>query len=121
MEAARREAETRGGVLEVLFVVCHACVGGRSSFFDLVVCRIRTFNVVIRSTYLQMSSIRGTSMSGNSDTKVCRHSKNHVVKIGLSGQNLATFRLVADMSPTLPTKSLLIHDNVCRLTHSAIG
>ena len=73
-------------------------------FFDLAVCRILTFNVGIRSTYLRISSVRGPSMSGKSDTKVSRHTKNHVAKIGMSGQNLATFRLVADMSPTLPAK-----------------
>ena len=50
-------------------------------------------------------SVFGPSMSGNSDTKVCRHKKNHVAKIGLSGQKWATFRLVADMSPTLPAKA----------------
>jgi len=43
-------------------------------------------------------------MSGNSNTKVSRHTKNHVAKIGLSGQNLATCWHVADMSPTLPAK-----------------
>ena len=37
-------------------------------------------------------------MSGNSDTTVSRHTKNHVAKIGLSGQNLATFRHVADIT-----------------------
>ena len=87
------EAATGGGVLEVLRV-------GGPLFFELAVCRIRTFNVGIRSTYLRISSVRGPSMSGNSDTKVSRHTKNHVAKIGLSGQNLATFRHVADMSPT---------------------
>ena len=71
---------------------------------DLAVCRIRTFNVGIRPTYLQMSSVRGPSMSGNRDTKVSRHTKNNVAKIGLTGQNLVTCRHVADMSPTLPAK-----------------
>jgi hypothetical protein len=75
-------------------------------FFDLAVCTISTFNVGIRSTYQQMSSVCGQSMSGNSDTKMCPHSKNHVAKIGLSGQNLATFCHVADMSPTLPNQVL---------------
>jgi hypothetical protein len=39
-------------------------------------------------------------MSENPDKKGCRHAQNHVANIGLSGQNLATFRRVADMSPT---------------------
>ena len=73
-------------------------------FFDLAVCRICTFNVGIKSTYLRILSVRGPSMSGNGDTKVSRHTKNHVAKIGLSRQNLATCRHVADMSPTLPAK-----------------
>ena len=79
-----------------------------SFFFDLAVCRIRTFNVGTRSTYLKMSSVRGPSMSGNGDTKVSRHSKNHVADIGPFGENLATFRDVADMSPTFPAKGLPI-------------
>ena len=73
-------------------------------FFLFGVCRIRTFNVGIKPTYLQMSSVFGPSMSGNGDTKVSRHTKNHVAKIGLSGQNLATFWHVANMSPTFPAK-----------------
>ena len=59
-----------------------------------------TFDVGISSKLTRLSSVHGTSMSGNHDTKVCRHSRNHVAKIGLSGQKLATFRLVADMLPT---------------------
>jgi hypothetical protein len=42
------KAGTGGGVLEVLFLF----VAWRSSFFKLAVCRIRTFNVGIRSTYV---------------------------------------------------------------------
>jgi hypothetical protein len=38
-------------------------------------------------TYLRtMMSVFGPSMSENSDTKVSRHTKNHVAKIGLSGR-----------------------------------
>ena len=59
-----------------------------------------TFHVGIRSKLYRISSVRGTSMSENHDTKVCRHTKNHVAKIGLSGRKWATFSLVADMSPT---------------------
>jgi hypothetical protein len=44
---------------------------------------------------------------GKRDTKVCRHSKNHVAKIPV-GQKLATFCLVADMSPTIPAKISVI-------------
>ena len=66
-------------------------------------CRQRQRNVL---TYVHMLSLLGTSMLGNSDTKVCRHTVNHVAKIGLSGQKLATFCLVADMSPTFPAKLL---------------
>ena len=54
-------------------------------------------------------SVFGPSMSGNSNKKVCRHKKNHVAKIGLSGQKWATFRLVADMSPTFPAKTKGMH------------
>ena len=58
--------------------------------------------------HIQISSVRGPSMSGNSDTKESRHTKNHVAKIGLSGQKWATFfpcrRHVADMSLTFPAK-----------------
>ena len=69
-------------------------------FFDLAVCRIRTFNVGIRGTYLQMSSVHGPSMSGNGDTKVSRHSKNHVANIGPFGGKFGNISLVGDMSPT---------------------
>ena len=54
--------------------------------------------------YIHIWSVFGPSMSGNSDTKVSRHTKNHVAKIGLSGQKWATFRLVTDMSPRFPAK-----------------
>ncbi len=47
-----------------------------------------------------MLSVLGTSMLGNSNTKVCRHTVNYVTKIGLSGQKLATFCQVANMSLT---------------------
>jgi hypothetical protein len=60
-------------------------------------CRQRQRNGL---TYVHMLSVLGTSMSGNRDTKVCPHTVNHVTKIGLSGQQLVTFRLVADMLPT---------------------
>ena len=93
------EAATGGGVLEVLFVFIARALAVLF-FFVLAVCRIRTFNVGIRSTYLRISSVRGPSMSENPDKKVCRHTQNHVANIGMSGQNLATFRHVADMSPT---------------------
>ncbi len=39
-------------------------------------------------------------MLGNHNTKVCRHTRNHVAKIGLLGQKLATLCLVANMLPT---------------------
>jgi hypothetical protein len=54
-------------------------------------------NLIVRSF---LSSVFGPSVLEKRDTKVCRYSKNHVAKIGLTGQKLATFRLVADMSPT---------------------
>ena len=94
------EAAMRGGVCEVLCV----CLALLFFYVDLAVCRIHTFDIGIKSTYLRISSVRGPSMSGNRDTKVSRHTKNHVAKIGLLGQNLVTFRLVTDMSPTLPAK-----------------
>ena len=43
------------------------------------------FDVGISSTLDQISSVRGTSMSENRDTKVCRHTRNHVAKFALSG------------------------------------
>ena len=54
--------------------------------------------------YIHIWSVFGPSMSENSDTKVSRHTKNHVAKIDLSGRKWATFRLVADMSPTFPAR-----------------
>ncbi len=50
--------------------------------------------------YVHMLSVLGPYMSENSDTKVSRHTKNHVAKFALSGRKSATFRNVADMSPT---------------------
>ncbi len=57
--------------------------------------------------YLPMyniSSVCGMSMSENHDTKVFRHKEKRVAGIGMSEQKLATFLLVADMSPTFPAK-----------------
>ena len=44
------------------------------------------------------------SMLGKSDTKVCRHTVNHVAKIGLLGQKMVTFCLVVNMLPTFAAK-----------------
>ena len=59
-----------------------------------------TFDVGISSKLTRLLSVRGMSMSANYDTKVCRHTRNDVVEIGLSGQKLATLLLVANMSLT---------------------
>jgi hypothetical protein len=50
------EAEAGAGRGGVLFSRC--CSFLCPSFFELAVCRIRTFNVGIRPTYLPMSSVR---------------------------------------------------------------
>ncbi len=76
------------------------CWGGR-------LCR-STFDVGISNKLHRISSVRGTSMSENHDIKLCRHKKNNVAKIGLSGQKWATCRLVGNMSPTFPAKVGLI-------------
>ncbi len=59
-----------------------------------------TFDVGISSKLTSLLSVSGTSMWGNHNTKVCRHTRNHVAKIGLLGRKLATFCLVANMLPT---------------------
>jgi hypothetical protein len=45
---------------------------------------------------------------GNSGKKMCRHTVNHVAKIGLSGQKIGDVspcrRHVTDMLPTFPAK-----------------
>jgi len=102
----------RGGVLEVLFVMCScARVGGPLFFCHLLL--FVTFSlapyylftstwefVVYVLIYVRMWSVFGTSMSANPDIKVSRHTQIRVANIGLSGQNLATFRDVGDMSAT---------------------
>ena len=45
-----------------------------------------TISVGISSTLDQISSVCGQSMSGNHDTKVCRHTRKHVAKFPLSGR-----------------------------------
>ena len=109
MEAARRGRWRRE---EAFLRCCFSRVRWRSSFFVTfwffvtfclapyyLITSTWEFVVYVR-IYVHIWSVFGPSMSGNPDTKVSRHTKNHVAKIGLSGQNLATFRLVADMSPT---------------------
>jgi hypothetical protein len=43
------------------------------------------FDIGISSTLDQILSVHGTSMSENRDTKVYRHTRNHVAKFALSG------------------------------------
>jgi len=60
----------------IFWAVC--CWGER-------LCRL-PLNVGISTTLDQISSVRGTSMSGKHDTKVCRHTGIHVAKFPLSSR-----------------------------------
>ncbi len=73
-------------------IFCVLFGGGR-------LCR-SAFDVGISSKLTQLLSVCGTSMLGNHDIKISRHTRNHVTKIGLLGQKLVTLLLIADMLPT---------------------
>ena len=79
--------------------------GGSGCFFCVLLggggwlCRL-TFGIGTSSKLTRLLSVRGTSMPGNQNTNVCRHTRNHVAKIGLSGRKFVTLSLVAGMLPT---------------------
>ena len=90
-----------GPLFFVSFSFCHV-LSGAILFFITSTWEFVVYVLI----YVRMWSVFGPSMSGNGDTKVSRHTKNHVAKIGLSGRKWATFRLVGDMSPTFPAKPI---------------
>ena len=48
----------------------------------------------LTSTYIQISPVRGTSMSENHDTKVYRHTRNMLLKLACRGRNWRHCRLL---------------------------
>jgi hypothetical protein len=82
MGGRRGHGEHAAGCVEVMMIMvglCSlSCGGGTVISINI--------NVGISSKLNQISSVRGTSMSENRNTKVCRHTRKHVAKFALSGQ-----------------------------------
>ena len=85
-----------GGPLFFCQLLLLSCSLWRHIIFYHIHMGIRSVCTYLRTYVVCLWSVN----VGKGDTKVSRHSKNHVADIGPFGENLATFLDVADMSPT---------------------